>query len=77
MHKPSKSGVLTFACGALAAFAASAFVRSKGSHSLAVRGVAGGLRLKDKAVRKMEDIREEAKDVYEEARRREAEDIID
>ncbi len=76
MNRPMRADCGKFALGAIAALALSAYVKSKDAHRLAVRSVAGGLRLKDKAIRKMELIREEAKDVYEEARRRDA-DIID
>ncbi|MDR2501653.1 MAG: DUF6110 family protein [Oscillospiraceae bacterium] len=69
MKLPNKSAVHTFAAGALAAIIGAKFVKSKTAHKLAVRGVAGSLRLKDGAVRTFETIREEAQDVYEEARR--------
>jgi hypothetical protein len=47
-----------------------AFLKSKAAHTLAVNGVAGGLRLKNDTVKKIETIREEAQDIYEEARRK-------
>jgi hypothetical protein len=58
-----------FLWGIIAALAVPAFVKSKTAHKLAVNGVAGGMRIKDEAVRKAEVIREEAVDIYEEARR--------
>jgi hypothetical protein len=69
MKLPSKTGVLTFVCGAFAVIVGGAFVKSKTAHKLAVKGVAGGMRLKDDALRTFETIREEAQDVYEEAKR--------
>ncbi|MDR3119749.1 MAG: DUF6110 family protein [Clostridiales bacterium] len=69
MQLPNKTGVLTFVGGAFEAIVGGAFVKSKAAHKLAVKGVVGSLRLKDDAVRKFETIREEAQDVYEEAKR--------
>ncbi|MDR0570800.1 MAG: DUF6110 family protein [Clostridiales Family XIII bacterium] len=69
MELPNKTFLITFVGGAAAALAARAFAKSKTAHKLAVRGVAGGLRVRDNALKKVETIREEAQDIYEEARR--------
>ena len=69
MEKPSKSDVITLAIGAATALLGAAFLKSKTAHKLAVHSVAGGMRIKDNALRKVETIREEAQDIYEEARR--------
>jgi len=70
MKLPSKASVLTFVGGSAAAIAACSFVKSKAAHNLAVRGVAGGMRIKDNALKTVEGIREEALDIYEEAKRK-------
>lgn len=70
MKLPNRT-VLTFAAGAVAALAAGKFLKSKTAHNLAVRGVAGGMRVKDAALKTAENIREEALDIYEEAKRNE------
>jgi hypothetical protein len=72
MHKPTKAEVLTFATGALAALVGAKFAKSKTARKLAVHGVAGGLKLRDDTARTLESIREEAQDIYEEARRADA-----
>jgi hypothetical protein len=69
MTLPSKKSVLTFIGGAVTAVAGAKFVKSKTAHNIAVHGVANGLRIKDDALRTIENIREEAQDVYEEAKR--------
>ena len=69
MSKPSKTDVLIFSFGAVASLVGAAFAASKTAHKLAVRGVAGSLCMKDNALQKIETIREEAMDIYEEARR--------
>lgn len=69
MLKPTRAQAITFGIGAVTALAAAAFSSSKSAHRLAVRGVAGGLKLKDDILQKVETIREEAADIYEEARR--------
>jgi hypothetical protein len=69
MKTPNRKTVTTFAIGVAACLVGSAIVRSKTAHKVAVHGLAGGLRVKNNALRKVETIREEAQDVYEEARR--------
>ncbi|MDR3271261.1 MAG: DUF6110 family protein [Peptococcaceae bacterium] len=69
MKLPERTSLLIFAGGALAALVGAAFTKSKPVHKLAVHSVAKGLQLKEGAVRKVENIREEAQDVYEEAKR--------
>jgi hypothetical protein len=70
MRKPERTTVIAFAIGAAASLIGAKFAKSKAARRLAVRGVAGGIRLKDDALRKAGEIREEAQDVYEEARRK-------
>ncbi len=69
MRRPERHHVYTFLGGVAAAFIIPAFAKSRTAHRLAVNGMAGGMRLKDEAVRKAEMIREDAADIYEEARR--------
>lgn len=69
MRMLSGFSVVTFVVGAAAALAASAFASSKSAHRLAVSGLAEGIRFKDGVIKKVETIREEAVDIYEEARR--------
>ncbi|GBU23996.1 hypothetical protein R83H12_00616 [Fibrobacteria bacterium R8-3-H12] len=64
-----KSKLLTFVSGALAATIGVRFLKSKIAHKFAVRSVAEGLKLKSEVLCKYEKIREEAQDIYEEARR--------
>ncbi len=65
-HRPKLHG---FIMGVIAAVIGARFLKSKTAHKLAVRGTAEGLRLKSDALRKFEEIREEAQDIYEEAKR--------
>ncbi|GBU23365.1 hypothetical protein R80B4_03282 [Fibrobacteres bacterium R8-0-B4] len=58
-----------FIMGVLAAIIGVRFLKSKVARKIAVRGVAEGLRLKSDALRNFEEIREEAQDIYEEAKR--------
>ncbi len=69
MRMADRTHVYSFLWGAVAVLAVTAFGRSNTAHRMAVCSVAGGLRLKDEAIRRAENIREEAKDIYEEARR--------
>ena len=69
MKTPSKAAVLTFAAGAAASLIGAKFAASKTARRMAVRGLAEGMRLKDEALKAVESIREEACDLYEEARR--------
>jgi hypothetical protein len=69
MKKLCNANVLIFACGGVASLIGACFLKSKTAHKLAVRGVANGMRLKNDALRKAEAIREEAQDIYEEAKR--------
>jgi hypothetical protein len=67
MIKPSRKSVITFLLGAAASVVGAKFASSKMAHKIAVNSVAGGMRLKNEALRKVEIIREEAQDIYEEA----------
>ncbi|MDR3310704.1 MAG: DUF6110 family protein [Oscillospiraceae bacterium] len=72
MSLPDKKSVLTFVGGAAAAIFGAKFAKSRTAHKIAVHGVANGLRIKDDALKTIESIREEAQDIYEEAKRRDA-----
>jgi len=69
MKKPETKSILIFAGGAVAAWAAAGLGKSKALHKATVKTVASGMKVKDTLVRKAEAIREEAQDIYEEARR--------
>jgi hypothetical protein len=58
----------TFVGGAAAAVAGGKFLKSDTAHDLAVKGLAGGMKLKADTTCKYETIKEDAKDLLEEAK---------
>lgn len=54
--------------GAATALAGSKFLKSNKAHDLAVKGLAGGMKLKSDTTYKYETIKEDAKDLLEEAK---------
>ncbi len=64
----TKERKMIFVAGAAAGLAVFKFLKSKKAHNLAVKGVAGGIMLKDRVLETAANIREEADDVCTEAR---------
>lgn len=58
----------TFIGGAATALAGSKFLKSDTAHDLAVKGLAGGMKFKSDTTCKYETIKEDAKDLLEEAK---------
>ena len=58
----------TFIGVAASALAGSKFVKRNTAHDLAVKGLAGGMKLKSDTTYKYETIKEDAKDLLEEAK---------
>ena len=58
----------TFIGGAAAYVAGSKFLKSDAAHDLAVKSLAGGMKLKEDTTCKYETIKEDAKDLLEEAK---------
>ncbi len=64
----SKQHKLIFAAGAATGFAVLGFLKTKKARELAVKGVAGGIMLKEKVLETAANIKEEADDICAEAK---------
>lgn len=60
--------VLSFVGGVVATVATTQFVKSDTAKKVAVRSLASGMKLKDDAVATYETIKEDAQDIYNEAK---------
>ncbi|MCD7951256.1 MAG: DUF6110 family protein [Erysipelotrichaceae bacterium] len=60
--------VWAFVGGVVTTVATQNFVKSKTARDLAVKGLANGMRIKDEASESFETIKEDAKDIYYEAK---------
>jgi hypothetical protein len=56
--------VFFFVCGVAAAFVGKAFLKSKAAHKWAVQGMASGMKMQKDALEKLQNIKEEATDLY-------------
>jgi len=65
---------LFFVGGAAAAIIGSKCLKSETTRNLCVKGLAAGMRLRDEAIETFQNIKEEAADVYHDAKKKAKED---